>query len=179
MYSTTGKLWAVGEKRGLTNVDKKGNSWDSNFIEYTFKDDPSERPLSQSINFEFWKGYSDFAVTWDYDKATNTYLRSTGGAKHMDKDNGKQLFAKNVVILYMVELNANDGYEDNLHLLYQTKGIGKAVVFQDGKEIQSTWTKKDRASRLIIKDTKGKEIEFTRGKIWFEVLPNGTSIVVK
>ena len=37
----------------------------------------------------------------------------------------------------MAESHANDGYEDNAHLLYDDKGTGKAVVFMDGKQVLS------------------------------------------
>lgn len=181
MYSTTTKLWDVATKRGLTNVDKKGESWDTSFVPYKFKDDVSSasRPETQTISFDFWKGYSDYSVKWDYDKANNDYLRTNGGVKHIDKDNNKQLAAKNVVILFMTERHADDGYENNLHLLYGTKGTGKAIVFQDGKEIFGTWSKRDRLARTIIKDGNGNEIEFNRGLIWFEILPVGNNVQVR
>lgn len=165
MYSTTSKLWAVGEKRGLTNVDKEGDSWDKNFVPYTFKDD-SPSSGSQKINIEYWKGYDGYSVVWTYDPKTNLYYRKNGGQNHMDRNTGKQLTAKNIVVLYMNESNANDGYENNLHLLYRTKGTGKAIVYMDGKENITTWSKSGRNGRTVLKD-----VEFNRGKIWFHIVP--------
>lgn len=181
MYSTTDKLWQVGEKRELTNVDEDGKSWDTNFIPYEFKDaaPASKRPASQNVSFDFWDGYSDYSVSWTYDPATNKYLRSNGGVAHKDKNTGKQISTTNLVILYMTEGRANDGYEGNLHMLYGTKGTGKALVFMDGVESTATWSKKDRKSRLILKDSKGSVVEFDRGLIWFEILGIGTPVVVK
>jgi hypothetical protein len=75
----------------------------------------------------------------------------------------------------MNEKNANDGYEDNAHLLYTTKGTGKGIVFMDGEGTEVTWNKKDRTSRTII-TASGQEIEFTRGTIWFEILPVGNVV---
>jgi len=147
MYSSTDKLWTYAkEKRKLTNKDNDGNSWDENFTKYSFKNDAkeSERPASQSASFDFWESYNDYSVVWAYDKATNSYVRINGGAPHKDLDNGKQLSAKNVVILFMNERRANDGYEGNLHMLYGTKGTGRATIFMDGQEIKGTWSKKDR-----------------------------------
>lgn len=180
MYSTTEKLWKVGADRGLTNVDKKGEAWDKTFQKYSFKDDvpPSERPNSQSVSFDFWQGYSDYSVKWEYDKASNSYLRFNAGQKHTDKNNSKQLSAKNVVLLFMTESRANDGYEGNLHMLYGTKGTGKATILIDGKKISGTWSKKNRTSRLIINDSTGLPIKFTKGKIWFTVLAIGNDSVV-
>jgi len=180
MYSTTSKLWAVGAKRGLTNKDKDGKSWDESFVPYSFKDDApaGERPTSQSIHIDFWNN-SDYSVDWAYDKEKNIYLRKNGGVAHNDRNTKQQLTTKNVVVLFMTEAHANDGYEDNAHMLYGTKGTGKAFVFQDGKQIKGTWQKASRTGRTILSDSTGKEISFTRGKIWFEIQPIGATIDVK
>jgi hypothetical protein len=78
----------------------------------------------------------------------------------------------------MKESRANDGYEGNLHMLYGTKGKGKALIFQDGKEITGSWSKPSRESRLTI-TANGEEVAFTRGLIWFEVLSPDTEVTVK
>lgn len=180
MYSTTERLWKLAEQRKLTNVDKSGKKWDANFVQYSFKDDAASdsRPASQTISFAFWNGYDDYGVKWDYDSVSNSYLRTNGGQKHLDLNNKEQLTAKDVVILFMRESRANDGYEGNLHMLYGTKGTGKATIFMDGKQIQGTWSKKDRTARTIIKDNTGKEVKFTRGRIWFEILAIGSAVSV-
>ncbi len=174
MYSATTKLWDFAKtNRDLTNVDKEGNVWDTKFVKYTFKDDAvaSERGTSQSIHLEFWKGNSDYYADWTYDPTTNMYKRSNGGAPHIDFDTKKQITAKAVVVLSMAELNAGDGYENNIHLLYQNKGTGKATIFMDGKQIKGTWRKDTRTSRTLVYDASGNPIKFDRGLIWFTVLP--------
>ena len=180
VYSTTTKLWKEAKDRGLTEKDSDGNSWDENFREYKFQNDikESERPVSQKISIEFWSSQPNYNVTWSYDSATNAYLRTNANVKHLDNNTDEQLAAKNVVILYMQESNANDGYPGNLHLLYGTKGKGDAVVFQNGEEIEATWSKADRESRTILTDSSGKEISFTRGKIWFTIVPTDSPVVV-
>lgn len=182
MYSTTTKLWDFAAKsRKLTNVDEDGNQWDDKFVTYTFKEDAaqSERPARQVIDIAFWDGYKDYVVTWTYDKATNVYKRANGGQPHMDKNNNQQLTAKNVVVLYMTERNADDGYENNAHLLYGTKGTGKATVLQDGKAIQGRWKKDSRTARTLLYNTSGKPIELNPGRIWFSILPTDGEVTVK
>lgn len=182
MYATTTKLWEfAASKRGLSNVDKDGKSWDKNFKSWDFKDDIelSSRPTSQVISFSFWQGYNQYDVRWIYDRELNTYKRENGGQPHKDLNNGTQLQAKNVVVLFMTERNANDGYENNLHLLYGTKGTGRALIFLDGKKIDGTWSKKDRTSRTILEDSKGNEIKFNKGNVWLEVLPVGNKVIVE
>ncbi len=182
MYSTAQKLWDyAAETRKLTNVSKEGMPWDKGFVPYTFKDDApvSQRPALQTVHLEFWTGDPNYYVDWAFDPKTNLYKRNVGGAPQVDRNVNKQLTAKNVVILLMQESSANDGYENNVHLLYKTKGTGKAVVFKDGKEIKATWTKSGRTGRTTVKDAAGKEIEFNRGLIWFEILPADGVITVK
>jgi hypothetical protein len=174
MYSTTQKLWDYAKtNRKLTNVDENGNAWDKTFQPYDFKDDAavSQRGKSQSAHLEFWTGDKNYYVDWTYDPKTNLYNRNVGGVPHIDRDNNKQLTAKTIVILSMQESSANDGYENNVHLLYRDKGTGKATILMDGKKITGTWQKSKRAARTIILDSSGTPIEFNRGKIWFEILP--------
>ncbi len=174
MYSTTQKLWDYAKSsRGLSNVDKQGNSWNDKFVSYSFKDDDSasERPATENVHLEFWSSMPNYSVDWIYDKASNLYKRVHGGQPHIDLDTKSQLTAKNVVALFMVQNNANDGYENNVHLLYRTKGTGKASVFRDGKKIDATWRKDKRTSKTLLFDTDGNPIKFDRGLIWFSILP--------
>ena len=181
MYSVTTKLWEVGKKRGLTNKDdKEGDEWDDNFVKYTFKEDAAvdKRPESQAINVEYWNN-SNYFVDWTYDKVENLYLRNNGGVEHLDRNTKKQLSTRNLVILFMTESHANDGYEDNAHMLYGTKGTGKALVFIDGKQTKATWKKSGREGRTKLTDASGEEIQFNRGKIWFEILATDGTVTVK
>ena len=182
VYSSTTKLWDYAKaKRKLTNENEDGDKWDDSFTAYKFKEDAqaSARPASQTVSFGFWDGYGDYAVSWVYDKASNSYLRTNGGKPHTDLNTKKQLSAKNLVILFMKESRANDGYEGNLHMLYGTKGTGNATIFMDGEEIDATWTKKNRTAHLELKDKRGQNIEFNKGQIWFSVVSPATDVTVK
>jgi hypothetical protein len=175
MYSTTEKLWEVAQKRGLTDLDRDGNPWNKKFIKWQFKEDQA-RPAGRSPQFSFWNGYADYQVKWEYDPATNFYQRLNGGKIHQDQNNEEQLAAKNVILIFAKESRANDGYENNLHLLYKIRGEGRALVFQDGEAVESTWSKKDRQDRMIFKDSRDREIKFNRGPIWLELLPTGAEV---
>ncbi|HUQ85143.1 MAG TPA: DUF3048 domain-containing protein [Candidatus Limnocylindrales bacterium] len=180
MYSITSKLWDVGKQRKLTEKDKEGARWDEDFVKYSFKEEEPEakRGNTKLINIEFWNN-SNYFVDWVYDKKANLYLRKNGGVEHIDRNTKKQLSTKNLVILYMTEGRANDGYEGNAHMLYGTRGTGKASVFIDGKEIKGTWKKSNREGRTTLTDSSGKEIKFNRGKIWFQVQATDGVVVVK
>jgi hypothetical protein len=167
MYSTTDKLWEVAHKRGLDA--------DEGFVPWKFKDGAKQenRGGVEKIEFDFWSGYKDYSVLWQYDKETNHYLRFDGGQPHKDLLNDSQLWASTVIIQQMKEKGPIDELK---HLLYTTTGGGKALVFQDGQAIQATWSKAKRQERTKFTDTKGKEIEFNRGPIWIEIVPVGKEI---
>lgn len=171
MVCFSDNLYKIAEKRGWTNVDAKGISWDKNFKEWSFKDDPgeAERGNAGPIKIVFAQGYEKYDVEWDYDKVTNTYKRKNGGKEHLDLESKEQLSAKNVV----VQLSKLTGpVDDHGHMLYGTIGSGKAIIFQDGKSIVGTWTKKTRIGRTTYFDNTGNEIKFSRGPVWIEIIPS-------
>lgn len=170
MYCSTEALWQTAASRGLTNIiaaSKNQSSWDAKFRSWLTKDD-SPSSGSVSPEFEFWTNYKAYSVKWDYDKATNSYKRSNGGAPLIDFNTQEQLTAKNIVIQFATEKGPLDEHK---HMLYGTLDGGKALVFQDGKVIEGKWSKKSRTDRTLFFDNTGKEIKFNRGQIWIEVLP--------
>ncbi|MBI3366531.1 DUF3048 domain-containing protein [Candidatus Roizmanbacteria bacterium] len=180
VYSSTSKLWQYAkEKRKLAYVDEKGKRWDENFTKWTFKDDAAkeERGTVAKIDFGFWNSFaSDFGVVWDYDNVRNTYKRDNGGVPHIDKNTGKSLESKNVIILFVDESPAYDGYEGG-HIVYKVVGKGKALVFHDGKVTEATWNKLDEETRVKFSDSKtGQEIPMVRGQVFIEILPTGNKV---
>lgn len=176
MYSTTAKLWSVGEKRSWTASDSAGLKWDEDFTSWRFKDDEAGSPTAGNIKINFWDSQGAYGVDWVYDSSTNVYKRKNGGEDHMDLNKKLQLTAKAIVVQFQRESNANDGYPGNVHLLYSTTGSGKALIFQDGSVVEGKWLKASRTSRSKYVDEKGKEIEFNKGQIWIQTVPEGSKV---
>ena len=178
MYSTTQKLWEVGAKRGWTDVDEDGKAWSKNFTSWKFKDPVSQGSAGQATNItvNFWDSQPSYQVVWSYDSTCNCYKRKNGGNAYLDLNNNKELQPKQVVVQFEKESNANDGYENNVHLLYGTIGTGRALIFQDGNATPGKWTKTSRTSRSKYTDEKGKEIEFNKGQIWIQTVPEGAKV---
>lgn len=175
MVCFSDNLYKIAEKRGWTNVDNKGIPWDKNFTKWSFKEDAKEgdRGTVNSVKLVFSEGYDKYDVYWEYDKASNVYKRINGGLAHLDLETKEQLTAKNVA----VQLTKLVGAVDDLgHLLFITIGSGKALIFQDGKVIVGTWTKKTRISKTMYYDSTGQEIKFNKGNIWIEIIPNEKQI---
>lgn len=179
VYSSTTKLWDYAKlKRQLTNVDEEGVSWNKTFESWKFADDAvlADRGTTNKIQLGFWNSLAtDFSVVWSYNKEKNIYMRTNGGKPHIDKNTGKPLDAKNIVIVFSKESPANDGY-DGGHILYKLTGEGDALVFQNGKAIKATWQKEDPETRMKWYDEKGKEISIVRGKVFVEILPVGNTV---
>jgi hypothetical protein len=181
MVTSTEKLWAVGAKRGWTNlspvktVGKKttgGTDWKDGFAAGSFQDGKATGTVA-TISFAFWDGFDQYAVKWDYDQATNSYKRTMAGEPHVDLNNQKQIIAKNVIVLLTDEKGPID---DKKHMLYRTTGTGDALIFQNGEAIKGKWEKKDRTAKLIFKDAKGKELQFVRGMTWISVVSIKTTV---
>lgn len=178
METSTKRLWEYAEtKRKITNVDRFGTDWMKTFVPWQFTEDApeGERPASQVISYEFWEGFTQFAVRWDYDPASNTYKRTMGGEKHTDLNDGSQIAVKNVVILFTTEESPVDIHK---HTYHKTSGSGKAIIFQNGKRHDVNWSKKDRTSRLLFTDVKGQPFKLVGGKIWISVVATGTPVEV-
>ncbi len=180
VYTNTEKLWDfAASKRKLTNVDEEGTAWNTDFTSWKFKDDApvADRGTVKKISFGFWDQFAtDYSVTWNYDSKTNKYIRDNGGVKHLDKNTGKPLEAKNIVIILAAESAVNDGYEGGQHLFYDIIGEGTGYVFQDGQAVKINWEKKDGYSRTMFTDAAGEEISFVRGKIFLEILPEENKV---
>ncbi|KKU46780.1 MAG: hypothetical protein UX62_C0008G0010 [Microgenomates group bacterium GW2011_GWA2_46_7] len=170
MYSSTEKLWKYATNtRKWTNKSPDGKlEWSDKFTPFTFKDDATDKGTVSKVSFGFWESYHDMDVVWNYDSAGNLYRRDNGGSPHTDLNDKSTLTAKVIVVQLVKELGPLDEHK---HLLYEVVGTGKGYVFQDGTATEMSWTKKDRESRTVFTDKKGKKLAFNRGKIMIEILP--------
>jgi len=113
-----------------------------------------------------------FQVKYVYDPAANSYFRWRGNTKEIDKNNGQQVAAKNVVIMF-AESHQIEGQYNTVAI----EGSGRGIVYRNGEEIQATWKKdkSDQTSKLYFYDQNNEEIKFVPGQIWIEVAqPNQT-----
>ncbi len=145
---------------------------------WKFKDDPAETErgdigLTKPITYNYWDTMAGFNVKWEYDKATNTYLRYQGGVKIIDALDKQDVNAKVVIIRFTKEMPVNDKKN---HLYHEIIGNGKALIFMDGKATEATWKRFTHEDVDTYEDMSGNEIVFTRGQIWVQLVPD-TNIV--
>ncbi|MCB9812928.1 MAG: DUF3048 domain-containing protein [Pseudomonadales bacterium] len=182
MQSTTEALWDVGKQRDWTNIAPErnlgrkkigGNDWKETYVGWSFQDQVGTIGTTTNIKYEFWDGFSDFGVEWQYDKESNSYKRFMAGEPHIDLNHDKQIQAANVIVLLTTEKGPIDELK---HMLYTTIGKGNALIFRNGDVIKATWSKPTRESELEFFDRKGDAVEFARGLTWISVVSTATEV---
>jgi hypothetical protein len=139
-------------------------------------------PKATAINVDFGR-LPNFNVHYDYDAASNTYLRSfASGAKHEvyqcpDGDLGEknpednctlaQLAPSVVAVMIVQEKRASDSYHEDI----TTTGGGEACVFQNGLALKGTWSKASDTEQIKFYDANGSEIALAPGQTVVEAIP--------
>lgn len=138
----------------------------------TFADDtPADRlPASQSILIP----YLAEKIGYQYDPGTNSYLRLVDGAKQIDPANNRQVYARNVVVMFQAYKIVPS--LDKLRPVVTNVGSGKAIVFQEGRAITGTWKKASNTALTQLYDDAGNVIPLVRGEIFMQSVPLGTAV---
>ncbi|OYW85481.1 hypothetical protein B7Z17_02240, partial [Candidatus Saccharibacteria bacterium 32-49-10] len=160
VYTSFEKLDALNQQKGYTT---------SEFTGFTRKDSTaSETPNATSINITM--SSPTFNSSYAYDAASNTYLRSQGGAPHIDREAGQ--IAPRVAIVMKAAMTRvmEDGWRESV----QTTGSGQAYIFQDGTAQEVTWHKATRNAQLAFTDAEGNDVPLARGQTWITVVPSDT-----
>ncbi|MHB1341731.1 MAG: DUF3048 domain-containing protein [Coriobacteriia bacterium] len=117
-------------------------------------------------------------VVWTYDAASNAYLRVNNGSKHNDSGTGKQVSARNVVVLWAKHAVASHDKVGSTTYEITLKGSGKCSVFRDGQRFDGTWTA-GVDSPPTFKAGDGSQIKLTPGNTWMQVVQPSVNITMK
>ena len=166
VYTSFQKLDALNLKKGYTA---------STFTAWPRVDEtPAAKPTATKIDVAISSRL--YNSHYDYDAASNSYIRYQGGAAHTDREAG-QLTPKVVVVLdtHMTK-SFEDGWREQITtigtiLLGAFYAIG-ARIFQNGIVTEATWSKKDRGSQLAFTTADGKPVSFVRGQTWITAIPS-------
>ena len=163
VYTTFDKLDELNKSKGFTG---------SSFTGFPRKTEtPSKAPNATSITINI--SSATFNVHYDYDKASNSYARSEGGAAHNDREGGQ---IKPKVVIAM-KVNTSIGIDDGpREMMDVTNASGDASIFQDGIVEQATWTKAGQKDQLHFKNAEGKDIKINPGQTWITATPTEQSV---
>jgi hypothetical protein len=139
-------------------------------------------PTAKTLDFAI--SSSDYYAHYDYDPASNSYLRTEGGAAHLDlvsasDTTGVQLHPKVVIAVVMPlsqgELDASGAYYSN----YNDSGSGAAYIFQDGGVTVGQWSKTDTTSQIQFTDSAGKPVKLDAGQTWISLVGDASEVAYK
>lgn len=166
LYITGDKLLALDNKLGFASTPT--------FAPLPRKaDQPEATPSHPVIDINF--SFSDYNVEYKYEASANDYLRFMGGAAHIDRNTGKQITVKNVVVQFVPTSYSTqpDGKpETDMKLI----GSGKALFFMDGGVTVGTWSKASDGSQTTFADGSGQPMAFNAGNTWISVVPTVNTV---
>jgi len=142
-----------------------------------FREDSAvaDRPATQNITIAYRTG----TVGYEYHWYTDSYIRITDGKYEVDPATGGHVFARNIIVMYQtVEIDPRSEVGHTRPLI-ATVGSGKAIVFQEGRQIAATWKKTSISALTRFYDKSGKEIQLVRGEIFIQSIQPGYAVTVK
>ena len=189
-FANSGAFWRISTRyaphnvyTSFANLDKLNQSRGYTTSAYTSwprkQDKKLAVPTAKTIDFSI--SSPDFYAHYDYDAASNSYLRSEGGAAHLDlvsaaDKTGVQLKPKVVIAIVVPQsqgaLDASGAYYTD----YTTNGSGTAYIFQDGGVTQATWNKADQGTMLTFTDGSGKPIKLNAGQTWITLVSDTNKV---
>lgn len=104
--------------------------------------------------------------SWDWDAATNTWLRSEFGEPSSTMA-GTRLSATNVLVLHVTVKTSN-----SLPVSEMLVSNSPGFVATGGKYIPILWSKADRTSPFVITTLEGAPVSLAPGQTWVEFVPN-------
>lgn len=142
-----GPHWQFADEENPVNLEDIYNSTDCALVDLPFAHNKSQL---------------------DYDEASNTYLYSEYGRKHIDPANGNKQLAFTNVILQRADYTLLD---ENGYMQFDlTNANGKGYYITGGKAIPVTWEKGSDTDPTKFYDSNGSEITLNTGKTYIALV---------
>lgn len=138
------------------------NQLKPNFIPRQFNETPVLNETAANLIVKI--NYRE-PVVWQFDKASENYLRFQNGRSFVD-ENGVQTKTANLIV-QKTEIRILDEIG---HRFIETLGQGDALIFQNGALTQGIWRKSDKTGQTVFYDLQGQEIKFLPGNVWVEIV---------
>lgn len=116
--------------------------------------------------------YQANVIRYDYDRKTNTYLRTVSvEGKEFDASTKQRVAPKNVIVMQMRFGPLNDGEYSKKHRLEaDVVGSGKAWISTNGVTVQGTWKKASLKAPTQFFDKSGTPVTLTVGQTFIQVM---------
>lgn len=156
VYTSFAKLDELNQKKGFTSSTFTG--WPRKI------ESAAATPTATKITVPVSSAV--YNVAYDYDKASNSYIRHLGGAPSKDREAG-QVTPKVVIVL---KVPTHLGFEDGNREQMTTLGVGDAFIFQDGTVIKGHWRKDAQKTQMFFYDNNGRTVLLNPGQTWVTVV---------
>ena len=151
-----------GETKGFKFVDESG---------YKIMNGAAASNISLLFTVDNSKGASKKSVSYSYDAASGTYLRSQDGKAHKDSATGAQLAFTNVITLF-TDVTSVSTKEEGVVATTAMTGEGTGYYFYGGEAIEIKWSKSAWDAELTLTDMNGNALTLARGTTYIGYLDN-------
>ena len=169
-YTSTAALRAMDLKLGgPASIDP--SSWRRPFVAPA---PAASLPSGEHVIVPYRTGRIDYR----FDRATDSYRRSVGGATQVDPADGHAVTTRNVVVLYMsfhIDTKIEPGHS---RPVVGDVGSGRAIVIREGRAIEGTWSKTGELAPTRLLDASGNEIPLVTGRTFFQTVPLDTKVTI-
>jgi hypothetical protein len=181
LFANTATGWKVVAQKGWSTKPDPSAAWV--FSEAA----PTTGAPASRADFTYTKMYPHLKIGWTYDAESGRWRRSIGGKPAIDKADGQQLTATNVVILganHVQTLIPEQGTKltqgpcSNASIEIQLWGEGPAKIFRDGQVYEGKWERPDRHAPFRFVDAKGQDIPLKPGNSWWQIVPMDVKVTV-
>ena len=181
LFANTATGWKVAAQKGWNTTPDPSAAWV--FSEAA----PATGAPASRADFTYTKMYPHLKIGWAYDAESGRWRRSIGGKPAIDKADGQQLTAANVVILganHVQTLIPEQGTKltqgpcSNASIEVQLWGEGPAKILRDGQVYEGKWVRADRHAPFRFVDAKGQDIPLKPGNSWWQIVPMDVKVNV-
>lgn len=134
----------------------------------------SSLPASQHVAVPYRTG----RIEYRFDRTTDLYRRYVDGAIQIDPADHHTVTTRNVVVLFMSYATDTKIEPGHSRPVIGNIGSGRAVIFQEGRHIEGTWSKADDTSPTLLFGAAGQPIPLVTGRTFFQIVPLNTRISV-
>jgi hypothetical protein len=178
LFASTTTLWNAITQKGWNQPPKPSAAWA--FSEAA----PAGGAPANQADFP----YPRFRVKWVYDANSGRWLRWMGGQPHIERTDGQQLTAANVVVLganhvntlileHGTQLQGNPCINCSIEI--QLWGEGPLKILRDGQVYEGKWVRPERHAPFRFVNTAGQEIPLKPGNSWWQVVPLDMQVMVR
>ncbi|WP_187274132.1 DUF3048 domain-containing protein [Paenibacillus sp. N3.4] len=161
LYTSVDKMKQGAEAR------KFRSEWNGPLL--TFAKEGQAKLTGAAVNYIQIPYIQGYFASYEYKAAEGVYMRSMEGKPHVDKETGKQLQTKNLLVLESKhKIVDNEGRRE-----VDVFGPGKGLIFQEGRSQAITW---ERKNGLLRAYADGREVPLLPGNTWVQIVPEGTTI---